>query len=149
MLNHGFAVPFSKASPYKNTSIHPLNNQVMKNVLLICMVLASGALLRAQTVQLPGTGSNEINVQATQVNASTQLHFSNPEYSIIGFTVKFATTTNPMYTASSATDHFTEDMLVNIPQLATGSHIDLQVTLKATGDGHNSWQKSYVVHVDP
>jgi hypothetical protein len=119
----------------------------MKKILLICMVFATGTILKAQTIQLPGTGSTNITVPGSQINASSQLKFSNTEYHVVGFTLKFPTNSNPVYVATSSDDHFTDDMLSNIPQLVSGSDINLQVTLQAPGEGHESWQKSYVVQL--
>lgn len=116
-------------------------------MLLLAITAASFTILRAQILQLPGIGSNNVTVSAAQLNANTLLTFSNPEYNVQGFTVKFAATNNPAYSANSANNQFTTDMLTNIPLLVTGSNIELNVTLKAPGE-HAPWEKTYYLLVN-
>jgi hypothetical protein len=119
----------------------------MKRMLLIGLIFAAGIMLHAQSIQLPGVGSNQLTWANNQVNASTQLAFGNPEYQVTGFTLSFPTNTNPMFTGVSTTNHFTADMLTHLTELTAGSNIDLTVTLKAPGEGHESWQKHYTVQL--
>lgn len=116
-------------------------------MLLIGLIFAAGIMLQAQSIQLPGVGSTQLTWANSQVNASTQLAFGNPEYQVTGFTLSFPTNTNPMYTATSANNQFTADMLTNLTQLTTGSNVNLTVTLKAPGEGHEGWQKHYTVQL--
>lgn len=111
------------------------------------MVFAAGTIIQAQTIQLPGAGSNQITITNSQITAASQLTFGNPEYNVTGFTVKFATISNPTYSATSPDNHFTSEMLANIPQILPGGSIDLQITLLAPGEGHQSWQKTYMVQL--
>jgi hypothetical protein len=120
---------------------------VMKKILLSCLIVAAAALTQAQTLQLPGTGSNQVNIHAAQLNTATQLGFGNPEYAVVGFTVNFPTNSNPDYSATSTNDHFTTEMLTNWQQRTPGSNLNLLVTLQAPGTGHQPWNKSYVITV--
>jgi len=119
----------------------------MKKLLLILAVLASGVWVQAQSIQLPGMGSTNISIESSQINAASQLTFGNPEYNVTGFTMKFPTNSNPGYTATSTDNHFTSDMLNNIAQIVPGSPISLEITLRAPGEGHLSWQKTYSVNL--
>lgn len=119
----------------------------MKKLILLSFVLVAGAFLYSQTIQLPGIGSTAITVSSSQINAASQLTFGNPEYNIIAFQVSFATNSNPTYSANSADNHFTSDMLANIPQMVNGTGMQLQVTLKAPQPESASWQKSYTVQL--
>lgn len=119
----------------------------MKKLLLMLAVFATGAWLQAQSIQLPGMGSSNITIESSQINAGSQLTFGNPEYNVTGFTIKFPTNSNPGYAATSTDNHFTSDMLSNISQIVPGSSISLEITLRAPGDGHPSWQKTYSVNL--
>lgn len=119
----------------------------MRKLLLILAVFATGAWLQAQTIQLPGMGSNNITLHNTQINSASQLAFGNPEYNVTGFTMKFPTNSNPGYAATSTNDHFTPDMLTNIAQIVPGSSISLEITLLAPGEGHTAWQKTYSIQL--
>jgi len=120
----------------------------MKKVLLILFFLTLTVFLPAQTIQLPGIGSNVVSVNSSNISATTQLVFGNPEYQVIGFSVSFLTNTNANYTSASPNNYFTADMLNYIPQLATGNDISLQVTLQAPGEGHEPWVKNYTIQIN-
>jgi hypothetical protein len=119
----------------------------MKRLLLMLAVLATGAWLQAQSIQLPGMGSTNITIESSQISSGSQLTFGNPEYNITGFTMKFPTNSNPDYVATSTNNHFTSDMLTNISQIVPGSSISLEITLQAPGEGHTAWQKTYSVQL--
>jgi len=119
----------------------------MKRLLLIFAVLATGAWLQAQTIQLPGMGSTNITIDNSEITATSQLSFGNPEYNVTGFTMKFPTNSNPNYSAISNNNHFTSDMLTNISQRVPGSSISLEITLLAPGEGHTAWQKTYSIQL--
>lgn len=130
-----------------NSNYTSIKSKVMKKMLLITITVASFTILRAQTLQLPGIGSNNVTVSAAQINSNTLLSFLNPEYNVEGFTVKFAAINNPAYSANSTNNQFTSDMLTNIPLLVAGSNIELNVTLKEPGE-HAPWQKTYYLLVN-
>ena len=119
----------------------------MKTILLTLLLTSATTLLQSQTIELPGMGTNNISVSQSLINSNTQLTFGNAEYSIISFKVKFATTNNPEYSATSPSNHFTSDMISNIHHLLPGNDMELVVTLKSL-EGESVWDKSYVVHVD-
>jgi hypothetical protein len=119
----------------------------MKKLLLIMALLAIGAFIQAQTIQLPGVGSTNITIESSQINSGAQLTFGNPEYNVTGFTMKFPTNANPAYAATSNNNHFTNDMLTNFAQMVPGSLITLEITLQAPGEGHSPWNKSYSVQL--
>lgn len=119
----------------------------MKKALLLTAFIATATWLQAQTIQLPGMGSSNITLDQSAINSGSQLTFGNPEYNVTGFTVKFATNSNPNYSATATDNHFTSEMLTNISQMIPGSLINLEITLIAPGEGHTPWQKSYSVQL--
>jgi len=119
----------------------------MKRLLLIG-VLFVVLNIHAQNIQLPGMGSADLQWSSTQITAATQLSFSNPEYHVTGFTLSFPTSANPNYVAIATGDHFTQEMLTNIPLLVSGEVILLDITLKAPGEGHDAWHKNYQIHLN-
>ncbi len=119
----------------------------MKKMLLIGCVLAAGTFLYSQKVTLPGMGSTTITLSASQVNANTQFFFGNPEYDVTGFQLSFATNANPTYSATSANNHFTTDMITNFHDMVSGTGMQLQVNLKGNGVQSAVWQKLYTVQM--
>lgn len=120
----------------------------MKKILLIASFWVLSVALHAQSIQLPGTGSNQVSVASSLISPSAHFVFGNPEYQVVGFTIGFLTNTNINYSASSTNDHFTEDMITHLSQVAAGSDINLQITLKAPGEGHEAWFKNYILHIN-
>ena len=54
-----------------NSNYTSIKSKVMKKMLLITIMVASFTILRAQTLQLPGIGSNNVTVSAAQINSNT------------------------------------------------------------------------------
>jgi hypothetical protein len=119
----------------------------MKKGILFCLVLAVTALMNAQSITLPGIGSNEVSVSNSLLNTSTQLTFGNPEYNVVNFTIAFPVTGNPGYSATAAGSHLTNDMVSSLAQRVPGSNINLQISLQAPGSGVAPWNKSYVLSI--
>ncbi len=67
----------------------------MKKRILLCLLLAATTLIKAQSIILPGIGSNELSVSASMLNTATQLNFGNPEYNVVNIKVSFPVTGNP------------------------------------------------------
>jgi hypothetical protein len=119
----------------------------MKKGILFCLILAATTLINAQSITLPGLGSNEVSVSGSLLNTATQLTFGNPEYNVVSFIVTFPVTGNPDYTATATGSHFTNEMITNMAQRVPGSNINLQISLQAPGSGVAPWNKSYIVSV--
>ncbi len=120
----------------------------MKKAILSLLFLSLILTVKAQTIQLPGVGSNQINVASADVNSTAHFTFGNPEYNVTGFTISFPTSSDPHYTATSSNNQFTGDMLAHFSELVSGSHIDLQVILQAPGEGHLPWTKNYILQMN-
>ncbi len=119
----------------------------MKKGILFCLLIASATLINAQSIVLPGIGSNQVTVTNATLNVATQLSFGNPEYNVVSLTVAFPVTGNPEYSATAAGSHFTSEMITNMAQRIPGSNINLQISLQAPGSGVAPWNKSYVLTV--
>ncbi len=120
----------------------------MKTLLLSIVLLAGSLFIHSQTIELPGIGSTNVSIAASQVNTNSKLTFGNPEYKVIGFSLTFPTNNNPSYNAVSINNQFTGDMVTNFQQRLAGADLQLQITLKSSAADAQSWNKSYVVQIN-
>lgn len=119
----------------------------MKTMVLISASWFCSLFIHSQTIQLPGIGSTNLTVSSSVVNASTELHFGNTEYTVIGFELSFPTNSNPGFTAVSSNNHFTNEMITQFANRVAGANLNLTAILKSAPAESASWQKSYVLSI--
>lgn len=119
----------------------------MKALVLSLAVLICSLFIHSQTISLPGLGSTNISVSSALLNSSTELHFGNAEYNVIGFELSFPTQSNPTFMAVSTNNHFTTEMITEFANRVPGSSLQLKATLKSNPAESVSWQKIYTVSI--